>query len=139
MYHSYSKIRFFQMMILNTYEYSGTHFVRPSLFHQKSGHLRGVASIHSCLNFHSQWGSNRTNNIDGAEAVWLSHNSILVTRMPLATIALLCKQTSDYFRNRPPPNAQWRHLLGNRLLFVPHWPFQRVGLSSVWPLKVVPM
>ena len=27
----------------------------------------------------------------------------IVTRMPLATIALLCKQTTDNFRTRPPP------------------------------------
>ena len=44
----------------------------------------------------------------------MSHNAILVTRMLLATIALLCKQTFENFRARPPP-------LGNRLLFVPHW------------------
>ena len=47
-----------------------------------------------------QWGSNRTYNIDGAE---VSNNAILVTRMHLATIALLCKQTSNNFRSRPPP------------------------------------
>ena len=28
----------------------------------------------------------------------------IVTRMPLATIALLCKQTTDNFRTRPPPD-----------------------------------
>ena len=64
-------------------------------------------------------GFNRTSNIDGAEAVRVSHNATLVTRMPLATIALLCKQTCDNFRICPPPNAPWRHLTGNRKLFVP--------------------
>ena len=38
-----------------------------------------------------QCGSNRTNNIDGAQAIRVFHNATLVTRMPLATIALLCK------------------------------------------------
>ena len=44
---------------------------------------------------------NRTNNIDGAEAVRLAHNAILVSRMHLATIALLCKQiTCGIFTNQ---------------------------------------
>ena len=63
---------------------------------------------------------NRTNNIDDAEAVWVAHNAILVSRMHLATIALLCKQTTDNFRSRHPPEPRWRHLSGNRILFVPH-------------------
>ena len=66
-----------------------------------------------------QWGSNRTINIDGAEAVRVSHNAILVSRMHLATIALLCKQTTDNFRTRHPPEPRWRHLSGSRILFVP--------------------
>ena len=56
----------------------------------------------------------------GAEAVRVSHNAILVSRMHLATIALLCKQTTDNFRTRNPPEPRWRHLSGNRILFVPH-------------------
>ena len=68
-----------------------------------------------------QWGSNKTNNIDGAEAVRVAHNAILVSRMHLATIALLCKETTDNFRTRHPPEPRWRHLLGNRILFVPHY------------------
>ena len=67
-----------------------------------------------------QWGSNSTNNIDGAEAVWVSHNAILVSRKHFATIALLCKQTTDNFRTRHPPEPRWRHLSGNPILFVPH-------------------
>ena len=67
-----------------------------------------------------QWGTNRTNNIDGAEQVRVAHNAILVSRMRLATIALLCKQTTDNFRTRHPPEPRWRHLSGNRILFVPH-------------------
>ena len=47
--------------------------------------------------------------------------AILVSRMHLATIALLCKQTTDNFRIRNPPEPRWRHLSGNRILFVPHW------------------
>ena len=45
-----------------------------------------------------QWGSNRTNNIDGAEPVRVSHNAIYpgyISRMHHATMALLCKQTTD--------------------------------------------
>ena len=34
--------------------------------------------------------------------------------------ALLCKQTTDNFRTRHPPEPRWRHLSGNRILFVPH-------------------
>ena len=68
-----------------------------------------------------QWGSNRTNNIDGAEPVRVSHNAILVSRMHLATMALLCKQTTDNSRTGYPPEPRWRHLLGNRILFVPYW------------------
>ena len=41
--------------------------------------------------------------------------------MHLATIALLCKQTTDNFRTRYPPEPRWRHLSGNRISFVPHW------------------
>ena len=41
----------------------------------------------------------------------------LVTRTPLATKALLYKQTINNFQTRPTP---WPHLLGNRVLFVPH-------------------
>ena len=70
--------------------------------------------------FQIKWGSNRTNNIDDAEAVRVSHNAILVSRMHLATIALVCKQTTDNFRTRNPPEPRWRHLSGNRILFVPH-------------------
>ena len=33
---------------------------------------------------------------------------------------LLCKQTTDNFRTRNPPEPRWRHLSGNRILFVPH-------------------
>ena len=55
----------------------------------------------------------------GAEAVRVSHNAILVSRMHLATIAL-CKQTTDNFQTRNPPEPRWRHLSGNRILFVPH-------------------
>ena len=40
-----------------------------------------------------------------------------VPRMPVGAIALLCKQTIDNFRTRCAP---WRHLSGNRVLFVPH-------------------
>ena len=40
-----------------------------------------------------------------------------VTKMPLATIALLFKQTIDNFHTSPAP---WRHLSGNHVLFVPH-------------------
>ena len=57
----------------------------------------------------------------GAEAVRVSYNAILVSRMHLATIASLCKQTTDTFRTRNPPEPRWRHLSGNRILFVPHW------------------
>ena len=56
----------------------------------------------------------------GAEVVRVSHNAILVSRMHLATIVLLCKQTTDNFRTRNPPEPRWRHLSGNRILFVPH-------------------
>ena len=38
-----------------------------------------------------------------------------VTGMPLATEVLLCKQIIDDFRTHPAP---WRHLFGNRVLFV---------------------
>ena len=69
----------------------------------------------------TEWGSNRTNNIDGAEAVRVAHNAILVSRMHLATITLLCKQTTDNFRTRHPLEPRWRHLSDNRILFVPHW------------------
>ena len=41
--------------------------------------------------------------------------------MHLATIVLLCKQTTDNFRTRHPPEPRWRHLSGNRILFVPHY------------------
>ena len=68
----------------------------------------------------TQWDSNRTNNIDGAEAVQVGHNAILVSRMHLATIALLCKQTTDNFQTRHPPELRWCHLSGNWILFVPH-------------------
>ena len=51
----------------------------------------------------------------------LSHNAILVSRMHLATMALLCKQTTDNSRTGFPPEPRWRHLSGNRILFVPHW------------------
>ena len=68
-----------------------------------------------------QWGSNRSYNIDGAEVVRVAHNAILVSRMHLATIALLCKQTTDNFQTRHPPEPRWRHLSGNWILFVPHW------------------
>ena len=61
------------------------------------------------------------NNIDGADAVRVSHNAILVSRMHLATIALLCKQTTDNFRTRHPPEPRWRHLSSNGILFVPHF------------------
>ena len=64
---------------------------------------------------HKQWGSNRTNNIDGAEAVRVAYNAILASRMYLATIALLCKQTTDNFRTRHPPEPRCRHLPGNRM------------------------
>ena len=64
--------------------------------------------------------SNRTNNIDGAEPVRVSHNAILVSRMHIATIALLCKQTTDNSRTGYPPEPRWCHLLGSRILFVPH-------------------
>ena len=67
-----------------------------------------------------EWGSNRTNNIDGAEVVRVAHNAILVSRMHLATKVLLCKQTTDSFQTRNPPKPRWRHLSGNRILFVPH-------------------
>ena len=40
-----------------------------------------------------------------------------VTRMPLAKLALLCKQTIDNIRTRPAP---WRHLSSSCILFVPH-------------------
>ena len=40
------------------------------------------------------------------------------TRIPLATKALLCKQSIGNFRSRPAP---WRHLSSNRVLFVPHF------------------
>ena len=72
-----------------------------------------------------QWGSNRTNNIDGAEPVRVSHNAILVSRMHLATVALLCKQTTDNSRTGYPPEPRWRHLSGNRILFVP--PYRSLG------------
>ena len=88
-----------------------------------------------------QWGSNRTNNIDGAEAVRVAHNAILVSMMHLATIALLCKQTTDNFRTRHPPEPRWRHLSGNRILFVPHFEsfvgqlqFEPRGLQIKQPL-----
>ena len=51
-------------------------------------------------------------NIDGDESVRVSHNAKLVTRMPLATIALLCKQTSDNFRTRPPPELPMAPSIG---------------------------
>ena len=38
--------------------------------------------------------------------------------MPLATEALLYIQIIDNFQTRPVP---WRHLSGNRVLFVPHY------------------
>ena len=40
-----------------------------------------------------------------------------VTRMPFVTKSLLCKQTIDNFQTCLAP---WHHLLGNRVLFVPH-------------------
>ena len=40
--------------------------------------------------------------------------------MHLATMALLCKQTTDNSRTGYPPERRWRHLSGNRILFVPH-------------------
>ena len=52
--------------------------------------------------------------------VRVAHNAILVSRMHLVTIALLCKQTTDNFRTSYPPEPSWRHLSGNRVLFVPH-------------------
>ena len=36
----------------------------------------------------------------------------IVTRMPLATIALLCKQTIDNFRIRPPPKLPMAPSIG---------------------------
>ena len=75
--------------------------------------------------------------IDGAEVVRVAHNAILVSRMHLATIAL-CKQTTDNFRTRNPPEPRWRHLSGNRILFVPHsWMTnftsnKKLGRKSIW-------
>ena len=40
--------------------------------------------------------------------------------MHLATMALLCKQTTDNSRTGYPPDPRWRHLSGNRISFVPH-------------------
>ena len=79
-----------------------------------------------------KWGSNRTNNIDGAEAVQVAHNAILVFRMHLVTIALLCKQTTDNFRTRHPPEPRWRHLSGNRILFVSHYSFPKIVHYSLF-------
>ena len=62
-------------------------------------------------------------NKDGAEAVHVSHNAILISRMHLATIVLLCKQTTDNSRTRHPPEPRWRHLSSNGILFVPHYSF----------------
>ena len=53
--------------------------------------------------------------------VRVAHNAILVSRMHLATIALLCKQTTDNFQTHHSPEPKWRHLSGNRILFVPHY------------------
>ena len=44
----------------------------------------------------------------------------IVTRMPLATIALLCKQITITSEPAVHPNCSWRHLSGNRLSFLPH-------------------
>ena len=90
--------------------------------------VSGVAQLRN----NSEWGSNRTNNIDGAEVVRVAHNAMLVSRMHLTTIALLCKQTTDYFQTRHPPEPRWRHLSGNRILFVPHWPPME---KTFWPLS----
>ena len=86
------------------------------------------------VSFQIQWGSNRTNNIDGAESVRMSHNAILVSKMHLATIALLCKQTTDNFRTRNPPEPRWRHLSGNRILFVPHYKHFDLYVSNILQL-----
>ena len=79
-----------------------------------------------------QWGPNRTNNIDGAEAVRVSHNAILISRMHLATIALLCKQTTDNSRTRHPPEPRWRHLSSDGILFVPNWLLNHIHVSLFW-------
>ena len=63
-------------------------------------------------NVRTKLGSNRTKNIDGAEVVRVSHNAISVTRMPLATIALLCKQTPNNFRTRPAPERPMAASIG---------------------------
>ena len=36
----------------------------------------------------------------------------VVTRMPLATIALICKQNTDNFRTRPPPELHMAPSIG---------------------------
>ena len=51
---------------------------------------------------------------------------IRVSRMPLATNALLYKQTIGNFRTHPSP---WRHLSGNRVLFVPHSNTRKVSVA----------
>ena len=92
-----------------------------SSLHSTASSTRQLSMCHAWLMIESlQWGSKRTNNIDGAEPVRVSHDAILVSRMHLAIMAL-CKQTTDNFRTRNPPESRWRHLSGNRILFVPHY------------------
>ena len=51
----------------------------------------------------SKWGSNRTNNIDGAEADFGCPTMQYSNQDASRKSSLLCKQTTDNFRTRPPP------------------------------------
>ena len=79
-----------------------------------------------------KWGSNRTNNIDGAEGVRVSHNAIFVTRTLLATIALLCKQTLENFRARPPPEHSMAPSIGYYLFLIGSTCTQKPLRSLYW-------
>ena len=57
-----------------------------------------------------------------AEAVQMPHNAVLVTKMPIATIALLCKQTSDNFRTHPPPERPTTPSIGKPVIICSSFP-----------------
>ena len=70
---------------------------------------------------HSQWGSNRTNNIDGAEAGY-GCPTMQYSNQDASHQQQLCYVNKPPISSEPAlhPNWPWRHLLGNRLLFVAH-------------------
>ena len=54
----------------------------------------------------------------------------IVTRWPLATIALLCKQTTDNCRTHPPPNLPISQSIGYYLILIINHKSHPLILSS---------